>query len=279
MELLKPSEAIVLLQLVREIKDTIDDWQYIKIKLSPDTRERIDIDRFADGLMKMYKFKKGKIYICNNKDIFMMVRLGKLSDHKIVTQRIVKTFPEYNFDVFVDNVSRVGVIKLEFIIQGINEPEEAAARDAYAMPLEPIGPPSFTGLPAAEPPEIVRQMRSNNLIIVADDDKYIRTLIESALGLQAEVHNIGDGGSVLDAYLHFIPDMILLDIHLPGKNGHALCKEILEVDPNAYIVMLSADSSKENVMLSRQQGAVGFLTKPFDKGHLMEYWVNCPSRR
>jgi YesN/AraC family two-component response regulator len=76
-----------------------------------------------------------------------------------------------------------------------------------------------------------------------------------------------------------MPDVLLLDIHLPNKDGLTLVKEILEQDKDGYIVMLSADSVSENVEASVKNGAKGFLTKPVSHKHLMDYFKRCPTVR
>jgi two-component system chemotaxis response regulator CheY len=257
MDLLMPDQCSELLQFVPQIKTTIKHWQYVKVRVMSDAGQQINIQQIAAGICDIYKFKRGKAYICNDHEILVLVRLGKDMDHHAVTDRIKRSFPQYSFEVFVDNISKMGLLKLEFIIQGINDPGNMS-KDAFSR---------------------LRKSRNHNCIIVADDDMYIRTLIESALKGRGEIHSIVDGNTVLEEYHRLAPDIILLDIHMPGKSGPELVKEILEIDPEAYIVMLSADSSRLNVMLTQKEGASGFLTKPFDKSKLMEYVENCPTLR
>ncbi len=255
MDLLKPEQWNELLRFVPDIKSTITHWQYVKVRLLSDVDDTLTIEEVARGICEIYRYKRGKAFICNAHEILVLVRLGKDMDHHAVTERITKTFPDYSFEVFVDNISKMGLLKLELIIQGMTKP-------------------------AHVPSDVLDQMRQNrtyNCIMVADDDMYIRTLIEAALKSKAEIINIVDGTSVMAEYEKNAPDMLLLDIHMPGKGGPELLREVLEVDPKAYVVMLSADSSRLNVMVTAKDGASGFLTKPFDKTKLMEYVDKCPT--
>lgn len=257
MDLLRPEQWNELLSFVPSIKTTIKHWQYVKVRLTSEADGLLTISDVAEGICELYRFKRGKVFICNPHEILVLVRLGKDMDHHAVTERITRTFPKYSFEVFVDNISRMGLLKLELIIQGISKPK----------------PPTGDGM------HQTRLKRPYNCIMVADDDMYIRTLIEAALKSRGEIINITDGNSVMEEYIKNAPDMVLLDIHMPGKGGPELVKEILEVDPRAYIIMLSADSSKLNVMMTQKDGASGFLTKPFDKAKLMEYVEQCPTLR
>lgn len=256
MDLLRPEQWNDLLTFVPDIKPTIKHWQYVKVRLLSDAESHLTIEEVAEGICELYRYKRGKVFICNDHEILVLVRLGKDMDHHAVTEKITRSFPKYSFEVFVDNISKMGLLKLELIIQGINKPK-----------------------PSGEGMHLTRLKRPYNCIMVADDDMYIRTLIEAALKSKGEIHNIVDGNSVLEEYARHAPDMLLLDIHMPGKGGPELVKEVLEIDPRAYIIMLSADSSKLNVMMTQKDGAAGFLTKPFDKAKLMEYVDACPTLR
>ncbi|MDC2888258.1 response regulator [Psychrosphaera algicola] len=60
-----------------------------------------------------------------------------------------------------------------------------------------------------------------------------------------------------------LPDIIFLDIELPKSNGQQILKEMRLIKPNAFVVMVSAHSSADNVKTSIELGASGFVVKPF----------------
>lgn len=123
----------------------------------------------------------------------------------------------------------------------------------------------------------MRGDRDGNLVLVADDNEFVRFLIKKWLGPNAEVVEVGHGKEVIDEYVRVKPDILFLDIHLPGRNGKDILKEILDMDSSAFVVMLSADSKKENVIFSIQTGAKAFMTKPFTRQTLDRYYNLCPT--
>ncbi len=123
----------------------------------------------------------------------------------------------------------------------------------------------------------MRGDRDGNLVLIADDNEFVRFLIKKWLGPNAEVVEVGHGNDVVEAYKRVKPDILFLDIHLPGRNGKDILKEILEMDASAFVVMLSADSKKENVVFSIQTGAKAFMTKPFTRQTLDRYYNLCPT--
>lgn len=123
----------------------------------------------------------------------------------------------------------------------------------------------------------MRGMRKNNLIIVADDDLFVRKVIKAALQDLTDIIEVTDGADVERIYKEHMPDILFLDIHLPNKLGIDLIRPLLKIDVGAYIVMLSADSSEDNVRNARLRGSKGFLTKPFNKARILHYFNTCPT--
>lgn len=116
-----------------------------------------------------------------------------------------------------------------------------------------------------------------HIVLVADDDFYVRSLVKVALGKLVEVVEAESGELVLPLYKQHKPALVFLDIHMPKRGGLDVLKDILAIDPNAHIAMLSADSVEENVKHTYGMGAKGFVAKPFTKDALLKYVSSCPS--
>ncbi len=123
----------------------------------------------------------------------------------------------------------------------------------------------------------MRGKNKKNIVMVVDDDLFINKVISVGLKDLAEIVVVKDGSEVLSKYKEHTPDMVLLDIHLPNISGLELLNKLLEFDPQAYIIMLSADSSKDNVLQTKFKGAKGFLAKPFPVERVIEYYNQSPT--
>ncbi len=95
----------------------------------------------------------------------------------------------------------------------------------------------------------VRKNRAENCVLIADDDSLIRTMIKKGLSSMSRIEEAEKGNDVL--------------------------QEILKFDPTAFIIMLSGDAIKDNVVRCLQNGAKGFIGKPFHHDVLMRYVHMC----
>ncbi len=113
--------------------------------------------------------------------------------------------------------------------------------------------------------------------MVADDNNFVRFLIRRWLGDSAEIVEVEKGLDVVPTYQRIKPDILFLDIHLPGRSGKDILSDVLRLDPMAFVVMVSADSNRENVMHTVKNGARAFMTKPFTRTTLDRYYRLCPT--
>jgi len=122
-----------------------------------------------------------------------------------------------------------------------------------------------------------RRLRQSSCILIIEDDALTRGLVASVLKGEHHVVQAKDAESGIVAYIDNAPNVVFLDIHLPGLNGHEILKRLRKIDPQAYVVMLSADSVTENVVSTHSEGAIGFIRKPFTKERILTYIKQCPS--
>ncbi|MEJ5199982.1 MAG: response regulator [Anaerolineae bacterium] len=107
-------------------------------------------------------------------------------------------------------------------------------------------------------------------ILIIDDSalsrRLLRRIVESA-GHQA-IEAI-DGVAGLEAYFLERPDLVLLDLTMPGMYGLDVLKKLRELDPTARVLVASADIQSFTQELALQAGAMGFITKPFVAGPVL----------
>lgn len=112
-------------------------------------------------------------------------------------------------------------------------------------------------------------------VLVVEDDAFTRRLVSGTLKGQYDLVEAANGEAAVDAYESYAPDAVFLDIELPDTNGHVLLKKILAFDPHAFVVMLSANSFRDNILRALEEGAQGFVTKPFARDKLVHYLTLC----
>jgi DNA-binding response OmpR family regulator len=105
------------------------------------------------------------------------------------------------------------------------------------------------------------------VILIADDDPEILTMLGIRLSKKGyQVLEAVDGNQTLNLARKHQPDLVLLDVMMPGKNGWEVAKELRadEQFSNVGIVMLTAIGEKVNEMTSPLYGADAYVDKPFD---------------
>lgn len=122
-----------------------------------------------------------------------------------------------------------------------------------------------------------RHKRPATAIVIVEDDPFSSRLVCNSLKGKYQLSAAADGKSAIESYVRFAPDVMFLDIELPDMTGHDVLQEILKYDPEAYIIMLSGNSDKANVLRAVEQGAKGFVAKPFSKEKLLQYIEKCPT--
>lgn len=115
-------------------------------------------------------------------------------------------------------------------------------------------------------------------VMIVEDDLFTRNLISNALGTEYDITVSGDGYGGVSRYPARAPDIIFIDIDLPDINGLDVLRKILSIDKNACAVMLSGNSSRENIMKAMETGAKGFVGKPFTKEKILQYIGKCPRK-
>ena len=109
-------------------------------------------------------------------------------------------------------------------------------------------------------------------ILICDDAAFMRMMIKDILvkngyNIAGEAEN---GLKAVEKYAETKPDLVLMDITMPEKDGIQALKEIRAKDPGANIIMCSAMGQQAMVIESIQAGARDFIVKPFAPDRVLE---------
>ena len=107
------------------------------------------------------------------------------------------------------------------------------------------------------------------ILVVEDDPALLRGLVDVLVYNGYEVKGVEDGGRGLDAGLHDVFDLLLLDVMLPTLDGFSICKEIRKKKPNQGIIMITAKGAEDDIVTGFNAGADDYISKPFSLREVM----------
>lgn len=109
-------------------------------------------------------------------------------------------------------------------------------------------------------------------ILIVDDAAFMRMMIKDTLKKNGyeNLLEASDGEQAVQAYKAEKPDLVIMDITMPNKNGLEALKEIKDMDPNAKIVMCSAMGQESMVVEAIRSGAKDFIVKPFKADRVLK---------
>lgn len=109
-------------------------------------------------------------------------------------------------------------------------------------------------------------------ILIADDSSIMRRNLEHILqqGGHVIVGQAMNGRQAVSMYAELRPDLVTMDISMPMMSGTDAVSEIIQADPGARIVMISAISQKRMVFEAIQKGAKHYITKPIETATVLK---------
>lgn len=108
-------------------------------------------------------------------------------------------------------------------------------------------------------------MKSAGKILLIDDEDFLVSMLARSLrsvGYETRVETSTEG--IIDKIESWYPNLILLDINMPHKNGIVLLQEVIDLGIDTQVVMLTADNSAKMAINALKIGAADYLTKPFN---------------
>jgi DNA-binding response OmpR family regulator len=112
-------------------------------------------------------------------------------------------------------------------------------------------------------------MANETILIVEDDPAMLRGLKDNFVFKGYQVRTAKDGDSGLNEALNSKPDLVILDIMLPGINGYEICRLVRGEGLDMPIIMLTAKGQESDIILGLNLGADDYITKPFSIQELL----------
>jgi len=108
-------------------------------------------------------------------------------------------------------------------------------------------------------------------VVIVDDHAMFRSGVKHDIGQRVQV--VGEGEDVptaVAAIVATVPDVVLLDVHLPGGGGASVIKQVLPIEPDVRFLALSVSDAAEDVIEVIRAGARGYVTKSISADELVE---------
>lgn len=107
-------------------------------------------------------------------------------------------------------------------------------------------------------------------ILIIDDDAYMRSALSDLLMSEGyEAFTTGNGKLALKEISSHAPDLVLLDVRLPGTDGITILEKIKEIDKDLLIIMITGHGDIKDAVRAIKLGAFDYITKPFENEELI----------
>lgn len=112
-------------------------------------------------------------------------------------------------------------------------------------------------------------------VLYVEDEPFLGRIVKESLeSRDFEVRMVSDGQRALPAFEQFRPDICVLDVMLPHKDGYAIATDIRQLNPGVPIIFLTAKTQTEDVLRGFQSGGNDYVRKPFSMEELIARMQN-----
>ena len=241
----------------RSKPDFNPDFKKVLEKLSEDREQSIEFITQLENAVQ--GVKEGQIYLFADNDVVFLGRVNGDEQCRDIEKALGKIAEGQNVHSFTFAVLKNDIYAYQKMAD--RKMNGAKLFEAY----EKMSDKSRISSIAAR-----RNRREHALVLVIEDDRFTSSYATGILSKDYDVIVAKTGEEGITAYIEHAPDIVFIDIHLPGINGHQALQAIKSVDIKAFAVMLSVDTVKENIIGASKGGAKNFIKKPFSKERLIE---------
>jgi two-component system, chemotaxis family, chemotaxis protein CheY len=118
----------------------------------------------------------------------------------------------------------------------------------------------------------MRRFKLGNTVLIVDDAEFMRVMLREILEDMdwTVTGEAADGAEAIDKFQRSQPDLVLMDITMPHMDGIEALRAILQQNPQALVVMITALGQKDQVLSAIKAGARDFIIKPFDQERVQD---------
>ena len=215
-----------------------------------------------------------KIFLCHDKDVFILKR--DISQKKLNSfLKLLKT-QDLSFDKGRSDLFEIGfeerlqsIIRTKLVYLMKEKYVEKQKNKTPKIDLKEEDLKADQGL--VNTIDQRRSERSKTHVLIIEDDQFTQKVVSKSIKEECAIFTAGTAEKGLRLYAKHAPDILFLDIGLPDIDGHDVLEKIHQMDPKAFVVMLSGNGNKDNIMKTIENGAKGFIGKPFTSDKVNHY--------
>ena len=118
--------------------------------------------------------------------------------------------------------------------------------------------------------KIVEETKKLKTLVLEDEPETNELMCKTLQNFFSDVYSAGDANEAMELFEKHSPDIIFIDIILPGKSGLEVAKEIREINPKQIIVIVSASNDMGNISEAVKIGVNNFIRKPIDTDKMID---------
>ena len=272
-----------LLSLVTAVGRNPMSWQgwmclYIDVVASDNSCGAPSCMLWVQSILGTYlKDVEGRVYVCDERYIHIIcqdVDWSVMAEAAAQISSLIKDEDGLDIDYYIYDLGREGVLYADRVLYqddgiswGSSDQVVAFQKSREAIRMKP-----FANIDLVSDDEI---SCAKPRVLLVDDDQVTRWMVANTLKHECEMNTAQTASQAFALYASLAPDLVFLDIDLPDKSGLNVLSWILKNDPGANVVMFSSNDSLDNIADTLEQGAHGFVAKPFLKRDLLYYVQGC----
>lgn len=230
---------------------------------------------------------EGSVYLCNDYDLFIIARTQNPSIIKKLISNLTffyaddpiahsTTSGEQGFYTLYNAVSDYEAFFLacnkKLIALQQAEEERKLKHTAESSQKNPLQE-EFTANQASAWKNALhsRAKRMRPAMLIIEDQIFSRQLLKESLAKDYITFDAKNAMEGINLYFTNAPDIVFLDIELPDYDGYAVLQKIIANDPEAFVIMTTANNNAADVKKAVAAGARGYIVKPFTKQKVQQY--------
>jgi two-component system chemotaxis response regulator CheY len=263
-----------LVAMSQKIKGATSAWRavyfYQGTTAEYENKETVRRNVVINIVRRLFTDEMTRLYFLDGGDIAVVCRGAHKEDLENLCFQLEQAFPDENgqrnaamfFDLSVDHDKFHQMCEYKLV--------EAQDKAKYQQEQRKVVRQVEVDEAYAREVLAQRQGRGEFRVQLVEDDAFTLQLIEKSLPGVLVIKTM-DAVEAIEMYMLNAPNVVFLDIGLPSMSGQEVLSRILAFDPDAFVVMLSGNAYKEEIQKAIQNGAKGFVGKPFTKEKLHQY--------